>query len=656
MTDDAFVFNGIDATSGRYLLPPLSPAVLSSMAQGQAQDERHAKELKWRHHAASERALAPKEGVDPKDLAQTGWGVVFPAGPDRSVREALAELLDHRRLQASQDCEKRYREFSGWEGYRENETKQEFLARHGAGPGPVDPDVVPYYLLLVGDPEAIPYDFQYHLDVQYAVGRICFDRLEDYAAYARSVVACERGEVVAARRVAFFGTHNDDDPATALSAQQLVGPLAETIARENSAWSVQTVVGEAATKGRLLELTGGPDRPAVLFTASHGVAFPSGHPLQLSDQGGLVCQEWPGPSAQAGPLSPDQYFSGRDLDDGSRLHGLIAFHFACFCAGTPRNDGFSHAMPGQPGELAAHPFVAGLPKRALAHPGGGALAVLGHVDRAWGYSFSWPQAGRQTEVYRSCLTRLLDGHPIGSAFEYFNERYAELSTELSAVLEDIKYGKVPDHLAVSTLWTANNDARGFTIIGDPAVRLPLGTVPAGDRDPAAQSAAGEGRAELQFVPNAPVMTSAADPPVPGAAAEAVAAPDVDYGLLSGLKDARADLGAALSGVAATLGGTLQRIAEQLSVLEVATYVSDDPSSVLFDREARRFTDADLKVLTRIAIDGTTASVVAPPEGESDDPLWGLHVRMVEQARAARTELLGAAASAVSGVLNALKVL
>jgi len=476
MSDDLLVFNGIDGASGDYLLPPMTATDVSRVAQGETLDPQHLNELKWKYRESTEGHYGVKDNIDPKKLEETGWGVIFALGADPAIREALSELLSHRKKQATQKKENYYKEYVGPDAYQPGESKQDFLARHGAGPGPVDPDEVPYYLLIVGDPETIPFRFQYQLDVQYAVGRIYFATLQEYAQYARSVVDAEIGKVSLPRRAVFFGVANADDKATAMSANQLVSPLADLMKKDQPNWSVETVLKDDAVKSRLAQLLGGSECPALLFTGSHGLGFPNGHPQQLAQQGAFLCQDWPGPIAWQKSIPQDFYFAGDDVGDDARLLGLISVHFACYGAGTPRLDDFAHQ--GAPdAALAPCAFVAGLPQRLLGHPKGGSLAALGHVERAWGYSFAWEGAGRQLAAFESTMTRLMEGYPVGAATEYLNERYAELSSDLSSELEDIKFGKIPDDLKLSGMWTANNDARSYTVVGDPAVRLPVGDSP-----------------------------------------------------------------------------------------------------------------------------------------------------------------------------------
>jgi hypothetical protein len=421
--------------------------------------------------------------VDPKRLDQAGWGIIFPAKMDANRKEAikakLKPLLDWRQQKAG-DYDQVY---EGSQGYRPGETANSFLLRFGAKASePANPENVPYYLLIVGSPEEIPFQFQYQLDVQYAVGRIDFgDDLEAYANYARSVVAAEQGEFAQSPQVTFFGTQNPGDAATEASAKYLVEPLYQHFTDKAQAglpWQIGKIPPEEAKKVRLLNLLK-ENPPALLFTASHGLEFDSAEAdKQRQFQGAFVCGEWDG---KPGQVPPECYLAGKDIREAGdlNLRGMIAFFFACYGAGTPRYDEYyKQAFKKQVKVIAERPFVADLPKAMLSLSKGGALAVVAHVERAWATSFLAEAPGktpaskaRQSEhvaVFESALGQLLEGYPVGAAMEYFNIRYAALSTELTALMDA---PTDPNPYDLAEKWTANNDARGYIVLGDPAVRL-----------------------------------------------------------------------------------------------------------------------------------------------------------------------------------------
>lgn len=465
MPDELLTFNGVDGRTGGYAYPSMSLEELAARVRGEQFETDAVDELVYRR---KEPTFGVVFGVEAEDLAAAGWGLIAAEDTPAAVLEALAPLRHLRAGQAGQ----RYREFVGVDGYRTGEDKRSFLARwRVASALPADPDKMPYYLLLVGGPDLIPFSFQYQLDVQYAVGRIAFDTPEEYARYADAVVDAEGQGVSPTMRL--FGPSNALDKATRASSAGLVRPLATSLGQEPR-WDVAALDPGACDTESLRGLLAG-EEAHLLFTASHGVALPRDDQRLRDVQGALVGQGWPGPVLARG-LAESTYFSGTDAARLPTVGTRIMMSFACFGAGTPLVDDFDHLRGGAARQLTDLPFVARLPQRLLGHPSGHLLAFVGHVERAWGCSFMQHTVGPQQGVFLSALRSLMHGWRVGHAMEYFDDRYSTLTAELHETLDGVRRsGDRPDPVTLAGLWLENNDARGYAVLGDPAVRLECGT-------------------------------------------------------------------------------------------------------------------------------------------------------------------------------------
>ncbi|HSR29957.1 MAG TPA: hypothetical protein VLY63_05275 [Anaerolineae bacterium] len=717
------IFNGIDGETGEYLLPPMPSETLARLIQGKASKKERAEffgdqrpeemtEDEKQQEVADE-AVAHQElgfktemgpqypvipGVDPARLDQAGWALVFPASMDAQHREAikgaLKPLLDLRREQAGEEL---FRIFEGGAGYRSGERKDQFFKRQTPEifEGPANPTQMPFYVLLVGSPEEIPFEFQFQLDVMRAVGRIDFG--EDYQAYARyaeSLVLAESGKIKLPRHASFFGVQTPGDKATQLSADWLVNPLVENLKQTKIGndvplkhpWQVDAFVGEGqATKEQLGRLLGGEHTPALLFTASHGMAFKLGQSHQLAHQGALLCQDWAGPGRG---IKRDDYFAGEDLASDAQVQGMIALFFACYGAGTPKLDHFAKQAFKARSEIAPNSFVGALPSRLLSQ---GALAVMGHVERAWGYSFVSPGGNLDNQAFVTTLRQLFNGDPVGLATDQsFNMRYAGLATQFSEVLKELSWDPtyVTDY-ELARLWTSNNDARNYVVIGDPAARLPVTDVAPEDaerpqievsyrpperkvvedhpREYSAEPAEAEAAERTQFVaapapagtqtysvtatvtllPSGtaagapPAFAATVTPTAPGA--EAFAIWDKVEG--SEVRDKLVD---AVKGFVERMGQAVEKAVADITTLEVLTYTSDDMTAVKKDDMEGT---AALRAITRIKATGDIELCVPTKGGQVDEGLWTLHTNMVEQAQANRAELMRTAVETVSGLLK-----
>ena len=203
-------------------------------------------------------------------------------------------------------------------------------------------------------------------------------------------------------------------------------------------------------------------REAGIWTPHRAAA---GHADQRPQQGALVCQDWAGP--RAGSIARGQYFAGADVPDDAEVAGMFAFVFACFGGGTPARDRFAHTPGEEPPKLAEAPFAAALPQRLLAHPGGGALGCIAHVERAWGDSIVESGAGPQLIPFENAIGNVLAGKPIGLALKDFNERFAALSVSLAGLLEQIGDGMIVPDRQLAKAWIQRNDAEGYALFGDP---------------------------------------------------------------------------------------------------------------------------------------------------------------------------------------------
>jgi hypothetical protein len=420
--------------------------------------------------------------IDPNDLSEAGWSVLFAPAVDRKIKDALAPLLAQRKAQvgAQGDDGRLFKVFDG--DYRPGESASDWITRHGASMRTVVPlQGVPYYVLIVASPADIPFEFQYELDLFWAVGRIWFDTADEFRQYADSVVKYETAATVqTSRQLAYFTTCNEGDVATNLLMNQVALPLlkgtdiSKPIGQgRKQNFQVQSFLGDSAGKeslGRIMRGDIPNGRPALLFTGSHGKSSDIADPLMPEFRGALICQEW----VRGIPATPDQVFAGADVSANAKIHGMIHFMFACYGVGWPRHDTYSRTASAAP-RIAPGPGLARLPRKLLAHPEGGALAVLGHIDRAWGWSFESDNGTAQNGDFRMILNSLMAGNRIGQATDRFNTDWAALSAGIAETLQQMQSGERTlsgDNLKrFANQWVARDDARNYIVLGDPAVRL-----------------------------------------------------------------------------------------------------------------------------------------------------------------------------------------
>jgi hypothetical protein len=337
---------------------------------------------------------------------------------------------------------------------------------------------VPHYVLLVGGPDRIPFGFQEALDLTAAVGRVEFDRLEDLQSYVDKLLRLERAPAPAtSREVLFVATDGGRSDPTYYSRRWMVEPLADHVAQQLHV-PVRRLLGEAATKNDVLaELK--TRKPAVVYSATHGLGPPKGDPaLQRRITGALCCQRVAAGPVESWTISADDVPAAEPF-----LEGGVLFQFACFGYGCPRASDYAHWLPesaGVPEQLADADFLAALPRKLLANPRG-PIAYVGHLDTAWLHGFDDPEMPEALErwhvrivPFKSAVEELLRVHPPGRAMAAMNERYSVANQRLSWLFDQLQAHRAEmDERMFARLSDAfifRSDAQNYMVFGDPAAR------------------------------------------------------------------------------------------------------------------------------------------------------------------------------------------
>jgi hypothetical protein len=484
---------------------------------------------------ATEAKDFPLPEEDPNLLSAQRWGVVAPEGPagDRLL-ELIAPLRKLR--EEEQDAEAMIFRVPAGQDVNAARTwiKNVFLSED------IPIETLPRYMLLLGDLDQVSLELQQAFPGNYFAGRLACASDEGYTAYVKKALQWEESPSAEALARALFFTARDNTAATSIGYRALVTPSIEKCREKiKNGWLKAKDVVEipydsaADAKDAFLEQLSRND-PSMLFTMTHGLGAPRKGWASLEEQ-----------YAMQGAISMGTgvRLTAEDIAQRPFLPGGIWFFLACYGGGTPKESAYHQwllklrdagGFGGRADSVLSslpkegdRPFIAALPKAALANPNG-PLAIMAHMDLAWTYSFQDVGAGGQDRPSRfeGIFRSMVNGKRAGIGhYELLNVLFST-SEELAKILNneiaaELRGKPLPAdkarELEKANLWMLRADLAGYILLGDPAARLPISS------NKVARKAAGG--AVQSAVPKVAAATETQSFATPAKPAEAAPAPE-----------------------------------------------------------------------------------------------------------------------------------
>jgi hypothetical protein len=423
--------------------------------------------------------LAPPPPPNLADWAspQVGWGLVLPYRAGLSP-EALASAGDApdpiRDLRAARGDAPvfRYRADSQLSithllTYRSG--VEEFVPLSSAEPG-VGAGHLPFYLLIYGPPDVIPWEFQFILNASRAVGRLDLEgeALENYVAALKGGWSRAASNV---RHSLVWSANNGAADITRLMRDSIAAGVHALLEKDDDIDKAVFIdgfgdSGDSATSAALRD-TLADLRPGFILTTSHGQTGPLDDLQAMGrDLGLLVDQNYE-------VMQPEEFLARWEPD------GAIWYAHACCSAGSNATTIYDGLVPADSevdlllkavARLGAK--TAPLP-RALLGAKKPLRAFVGQVEPTFDWTLRQPRtSGFLTDPLQTALyNRLFQPEPAGMALRPCYQKLGGLYAEYDEALRQFNNNKDTKDILLFCQFAAR-DVQSMVILGDPTAVLP----------------------------------------------------------------------------------------------------------------------------------------------------------------------------------------
>lgn len=404
---------------------------------------------------------------------RVGWGLVLADDPTLSAADratpkgapkAIQDLHEHRGgpiFRIGKDWTPGFlrRHYPGGR----TADLQTATGHFGAGEGRI-----PKYLLIVGEPDQIPWEAQYDLQQGRYVGRLPGGA--ELRTYVDALISGWDNQPPEPANTLVWSVDHGGEDITGMMQSAIARPLHALFRDDQSDAALRAgarlVQGDDATHGNLTAAIN-QHRPSLIATTSHGNTWPIDQPARMAASLGLLIDD------------DHQAIDPASLRDTFAPYGAVWYAQACCSAGSTAQSGYKGVLV--PGSRAAKvteavaecgDTFAPLP-RALLTSERPLAAFIGHVEPTFDWSIRQPQTGQimTHSIMKTFFFSLYTGKPIGMAMDHIRRTGGSFLAQADLSSRELIRGAMKEIGTFLAISLASRDWQSIVLLGDPTVTV-----------------------------------------------------------------------------------------------------------------------------------------------------------------------------------------